>query len=55
MNRRSFFKTIVGVVAGLFGMSVPGKAKTYTYKEIIGRDISGVLERRSGKIDKGTI
>lgn len=28
MNRRSFFKTIAGVLAGLFGVSVPGKAKT---------------------------
>lgn len=47
MNRRNFFKTVTGFVAGV--VVLPSKAKNiFTYKEIIGKDIPGTLSKRSG-------
>ncbi len=49
MNRRNFFKTVTGFVAGIFAAALPSKAKNiFTYKEIIGKDIPGTLSKRSG-------
>ena len=63
MNRRNFLKSIGKICAVLpfvgsssavakAGASEGQRKQTYTYKEIIGKDIDGTLEKRKRKLTK---